>query len=57
LNTEQRSLAQRLSVIARSEATKQSSAREAPNKKHGICRSLRAFLLARLPARGWIASP
>jgi hypothetical protein len=37
-----------LAVIARSEATKQSSAREA--------RQLRSSFEARLPARSWIAS-
>jgi hypothetical protein len=45
------------SVIARSAATKQSSAREARKlKKLGIPSGPRAFLLARLPARSWIAS-
>jgi hypothetical protein len=55
LNTE-RLLAKRLCVIARSEATKQSSAREARQLKSTVVAASSAFLFARLPARGWIAS-
>jgi hypothetical protein len=55
LNTGQRSLAKRLGVIARSEATKQSSAREARQLKSTVVTASSA-LFARLPARSWIAS-
>jgi hypothetical protein len=55
LNTEQRSLAKRLCVIARSEATKQSSAREARQLKSAAVAASSA-IISRLPARSWIAS-
>jgi hypothetical protein len=48
--------AKRLCVIARSEATRQSSAREARQNKKRCSRGNLSAYFACLPARSWIAS-